>query len=198
MASRLRATRVAAAAPNSRIIGGAGTGVPPVELEVDTLPELDADEAELVLDAELVLALVLDEVDVLVAPKLLEEIVPLDVEVELPPVEVELPPVEVEVELPPVEVELPPVEVDPPEVDVDPPEVEVDPAEVETVIVVLPPVELPPTKLPLKKPPPKPKPGKPPPMTTGTAPPLLPVTATGGGGGGGTNIGGTMVRVVVT
>ena len=31
--SRLRATRVAAAAPNSRIIGGAGTCVPPVEPE---------------------------------------------------------------------------------------------------------------------------------------------------------------------
>ena len=74
---------------------------------------------------------------------------------------------------------------------------EVEPPEVETVIVVLPPVELPPMKLPLKKPPPKPKPG-PPPMTTGTPPLALLATAIGGGGGGGTNIGGTMVRVVVT
>lgn len=51
-------------------------------------------------------------------------------------------------------------------------------------------------KLPLKKPPPK-KPPVLPPMTIGTPPPVLP-TATGGGGGGGTNMGGTMVRVVVT
>jgi hypothetical protein len=179
----LRATRLAAAAPNSRIIGGAGTGTPPVEVDVETLPELDADVAELVLDAEL--ALVLDEVEVLVAPKLLDEIVPLDVEVELPPVEVELPPVEVE----------------PPEVEVEPPEVEVEPPEVETVIVVLPPVELPPTKLPLKKPAPKPLPKpapEPAPMTIGTPPLALLAIATGGGGGGGTNIGGMMVRVVVT
>ena len=36
---RLRATRVAAAAPNSRIIGGAGTCVPPVE--PDEPPQLE-------------------------------------------------------------------------------------------------------------------------------------------------------------
>jgi hypothetical protein len=35
----LRATRVAAAAPNSRIIGGAGTWVPPVE--PDEPPQLE-------------------------------------------------------------------------------------------------------------------------------------------------------------
>lgn len=73
-----------------------------------------------------------------------------------------------------------------------------EPPEVETVIVVLPPVELPPMKLPLKKPPPKPKPPELPPMMIGTPPLALLATATGGGGGGGTNIGGTMVRVVVT
>jgi hypothetical protein len=40
--SRLRATSAAAAAPNSRTIGGAGTGVPPVEpvLPVDPWLEL--------------------------------------------------------------------------------------------------------------------------------------------------------------
>ena len=51
MPSRLRATRVAAAAPNSRIIGGAGTWVPPVEPDE---PPLD-DELELVLDEVLLL-----------------------------------------------------------------------------------------------------------------------------------------------
>ena len=206
--SRRRATNVAAAAPNNRIIGGAGTGTPPVEVEVDPPLDVEVDEAELALDAEL--ELVLDEVDVLVAPKLLDEISPLDVEVELPPVDVE-------VELPPVEVELPPVdEVDetlPLDVELDTPlevetlpvevetplEVEVEPPEVETVIVVLPPVELPPTKLPLKKPAPKPLPKPlPPPITTGTPPLALLATATGGGGGAGMNMGGTIVRVVVT
>ena len=43
MPSRLRAIRVAAAAPNSRIIGGAGTWVPPVELDE---PPLEDDELE--------------------------------------------------------------------------------------------------------------------------------------------------------
>lgn len=42
----MRATRVAAAAPNSRIIGGAGTWVPPVEPEE---PPLDDEELELLL-----------------------------------------------------------------------------------------------------------------------------------------------------
>ena len=50
---RRRATRVAAAAPNSRIIGGAGTWVPPVELDEPPDEEaLLADElAEEALDA---------------------------------------------------------------------------------------------------------------------------------------------------
>ncbi|HEX8654938.1 MAG TPA: hypothetical protein VF693_06935 [Allosphingosinicella sp.] len=50
--TRWRANRAAAPAPNSRIIGGAGTGVPPVEPEVpplelalDALLALDAEEA---------------------------------------------------------------------------------------------------------------------------------------------------------
>ena len=219
MARRRRATRVAAAAPKSRIIGGAGTGTPPVEVEVEPPLDVEVEEAELALDAEL--ELVLDEVEVLVAPKLLDEISPLDVEVELPPVEVEveLPPVDEVDETLPLEVELPPVdEVDetlPLDVELDTPlevetlplevetplevELEVDPPEVETVIVVLPPVELPPTKLPLKKPAPKPLPKPlPPPITIGTPPLALLATATGGGGGAGTNIGGTIVRVVVT
>lgn len=46
--SRLRATRVAAAAPNSRIIGGAGTWVPPVEPDEPPLEE----ELELLLELE--------------------------------------------------------------------------------------------------------------------------------------------------
>lgn len=56
MESRLRATSAAAAAPNSSIIGGAGTGAglpldpldPPDELELDEEDELD----ELELDDE--------------------------------------------------------------------------------------------------------------------------------------------------
>ena len=46
---RLRATRVAAAAPNSRIIGGAGTCVPPVEPDDPwlELPWLDEPRLEL-------------------------------------------------------------------------------------------------------------------------------------------------------
>lgn len=56
MPSRLRATRVAAAAPNNRIIGGAGTCVPPVELDE---PPLD-DELELLLELD---ELLLDEED---------------------------------------------------------------------------------------------------------------------------------------
>ena len=67
-----------------------------------------------------------------------------------------------------------------------------------TVKVVAPPEPLLPTKLPLKKPPPKPKPPLLPPTMIGTPPPALLAIATGGGGGGGTNIGGMMVRVVVT
>lgn len=52
--SLLRATRVAAAAPNSRIIGGAGTCVPPLDVEeCPPLEELEDEEEELALLAEL-------------------------------------------------------------------------------------------------------------------------------------------------
>ena len=108
---RLRATRVAAAAPNSRIIGGAGTWVPPVELEEPPLDdELELDELELeLLDEEELEPLVLPEppklLDPPVAPELVEvllvdapelvapELVEVD-EVELwwPPEELELEP----------------------------------------------------------------------------------------------------------
>jgi hypothetical protein len=81
--SRLRATRVAAAAPKSRIIGGAGTWVPPVEPEeppLDEELELELDELELLLDDE-------EELEPLVLPeppKLLEPpVAPELVEVEL-------------------------------------------------------------------------------------------------------------------
>jgi hypothetical protein len=111
----LRATKVAAAAPNRRIIGGAGTGVPPVELD-DEPPleeEVERDEeVELLLEDELLelvleLPLVLPEepklLDPPVAPELVEELV------DEPPVAPELVDVlapelvdvdEVEVELP--------------------------------------------------------------------------------------------------
>ncbi|MGZ8307838.1 MAG: hypothetical protein ACXWU6_14770, partial [Allosphingosinicella sp.] len=68
-----RATRAAAAAPNNRIIGGAGTSVPPLVLE--TLPELEALVDELVLlevDA-LVETLPLDDVLVEVPPPKLDD-----------------------------------------------------------------------------------------------------------------------------
>lgn len=205
-----RATRVRAAAPNRSTIGGAGIGVPPVEVELDVAPlevELDVelDVEALVEEAELLLELVL--LDVLVPPpKLLDEEVvetlPLDVVDETPPVEVEvepplvedeLPPVEVEVETP-LEVETLPLEVETPPVEVETPlDVEVDPPVLETVMSVRPPPELPPKKPPAKKPPEKPP--LVPPTTTGMAPPPLLAIAIGGGGGG-ANIGGMMVRVV--
>lgn len=107
---RRRATRVAAAAPNSRIIGGAGTGVPPLELdeeppedELELLLELD----ELLLDEEELEPLVLPDEPKLdeppVAPELVDEL-----EVE-PPVAPELVEVdEVDVEVPfELELELP-------------------------------------------------------------------------------------------
>jgi hypothetical protein len=88
---RRRATRAAAAAPKSRIIGGAGTGVPPVELvPVELLPvdvlfpvEVSLPVEVLLPDEELLVELeelVLDEVElelvelVLIPPKLLEEV----------------------------------------------------------------------------------------------------------------------------
>lgn len=104
MPRRLRATRVAAAAPNSRIIGGAGTRVPPVELDEPPdedeleLVELDAlllDEDELEplvlpepeepkLDDPPVAPELVDEV-LVDAPELVEEVdVPLELELELP------------------------------------------------------------------------------------------------------------------
>lgn len=98
MPSRRRATRVAAAAPKSRIIGGAGTWVPPVEPdepppedELELLLELD----ELLEDEELELLddEPLDEPD---EPKLDEPEEPEEPKLDEPPVEVEL----VEVELP--------------------------------------------------------------------------------------------------
>jgi hypothetical protein len=95
----LRATRVAAAAPNSRIIGGAGTWVPPVELDEPDEPPLD-DELELVLELDELLLLDEEELEPLVLPdppKLLD-----------PPVAPEL--VEVLLVDPPVAPEL--VEVD--------------------------------------------------------------------------------------
>jgi hypothetical protein len=77
---RLRATRVAAAAPNSRIIGGAGTGVPPDELdeeppleELELLLELD----ELLLDEEELEPLVLPDEPKLLDPPLAPELVEL-------------------------------------------------------------------------------------------------------------------------
>jgi hypothetical protein len=99
---RWRATRVAAAAPNRRIIGGAGTGVPPVELdeeppddELELLLELD----ELLLDEEELEPLVLPDEPKLdeppVAPELVEVEAPELVEVD----EVDVP-FELELELP--------------------------------------------------------------------------------------------------
>ena len=75
----MRATRVAAAAPNRRIIGGAGTWVPPVELDeppLDDELELELDELLLLLDEEELEPLVLPEppklLDPPVAPELVE------------------------------------------------------------------------------------------------------------------------------
>ena len=61
----MRATRVAAAAPNSRIIGGAGTWVPPVELDEPPLDE----ELELLLELDELLLLDEDELEPLVLPE---------------------------------------------------------------------------------------------------------------------------------
>lgn len=165
LANLRRATRAAAAAPKSRIIGGAGTSVPPLLLEdEDELLDEVLDEVEDEVDVE-------DEV-LLDPPKLDELTLPDDVDtppvdVLTPPVDVETPPlveldVEVE-EIPPDEVELleveltPPVEVlDPPldvELLVDPPLVDVDPplvVEETTMLPLLPPL---PPKNPPKKPP---------------------------------------------
>ena len=102
MPRRLRATRVAAAAPNKRIIGGAGTWVPPVELDEppEELLELLVDELDELLDDDELDPLVLPEEPKLddppVAPELVDEVlvdapelvelvdVPLELELELP------------------------------------------------------------------------------------------------------------------
>ncbi len=194
---RRRATSAAAAAPKRRTIGGAGTGVPPVD---PVGPPLEVDELVLELVLALVLALVLLEVLVLLPPKLLEldveDTFPLEVEVEPPLV------LEVEETLP-LDVEPPLVEVEPPLVEVEPPLVELELPPVEVELPPLPPLDVlveavkialllpPPKKAPLKKPLPNPLP-KPlplPPMTIGTLPPLM-TGITPGGGGGGSAIGG--------
>ena len=60
--SRLRATNAAAPAPNSNTIGGAGTGVPPLDVPPPLEPDEVDDEVELEVD---------DEVDD--APELVDE-----------------------------------------------------------------------------------------------------------------------------
>ena len=96
--SRFLATRVAAAAPKRRIIGGAGTGVPPVELELeppleDEEEEDEDDEEDELDELELDEPLLDDEVEL--PPPKLDEVVdaPLDVEVDevLAPELVEVP-----------------------------------------------------------------------------------------------------------
>ena len=107
---RRRATRVAAAAPNSRIIGGAGTWVPPVELDEPPdelellLVELDA----LLLDEELDEPLVLPDEPKLLEPPVAPELVEVDAPELVEDVLVEAPelvelvevPLELELELP--------------------------------------------------------------------------------------------------
>jgi hypothetical protein len=85
VASRLRATSAAAAAPNSRTIGGAGTGVPPVELPV---------EPPLLLELDDVLLLVDEDVDELDDPPKLDDPPVAPEEVLDEPLEPELPPVD--------------------------------------------------------------------------------------------------------
>jgi len=171
---RRRPASVAAAAPNSSSIGGAGTSVGgPPELVVDepwchppVEDEVDEDvEEELEVDDELEVE---DDDEVLTLPEEVETLP------ELVEVEVEMLPDEVLVELPPVL-----VLVDPPELEVDPPEVEVEPVLVE-VMTTCPPELPPPPKNPPKNPPPPPQP--PPPITTGAPPPD---ERTGCGGSGG-------------
>ncbi|WP_261300059.1 hypothetical protein [Sphingomonas alpina] len=191
LAKRRRATSAAAAAPNSRTIGGAGTGdgvppllpvlplllpqcrhQPPFELQPPLLlqlPELVDDELLLLVEAEVdadVDADVEAEVDTFPLDELVLVLV-------TPPVLVlvDEPPDEVLVDDPPLEVE-PPLEVD------------------EMTIPPLPLDPPPPKKPPAKKPPPPPKPPPPttaapppPPPPTGISP-LDPANATGGRGMG--------------
>ena len=94
---RLRATKVAAAAPNRRIIGGAGTGVPPVELDdeppLDEEVELEVEDELLleVLELVLELPLVLPEDPKLLDPPVAPELVEVD-ELWWPPELLELEP----------------------------------------------------------------------------------------------------------
>ena len=121
---RRRENTAAAPAPNSRIIGGAGTSVPPLE---EVLPDVPPEVELLVLVeleplVELLLLVELDVLEVMLPEVELElevlvETLPdeLDVEVTLPDeVEVEEPPVEVDVDEPPVEVDVdePPLDVE--------------------------------------------------------------------------------------
>jgi hypothetical protein len=189
-AKRRRAKRAIAPAPKSRTIGGAGTSVPPVL--VDVPPELDDEllveeeveedvEEDVDVDEE-VEELVLDEVD--------ELLVTLPLDVETLPLEVDTLPLDVETL--PDEVETPPVEVDTPPVEVETPPV------VELVELLMPPVELLveeittdppllPPPLPPKNPPtkPPPKPPLPPATTTGAPPPpdMTGISAAGRGRG---------------
>lgn len=199
-ARRRRPISVAAPAPNSSSIGGAGTSVPPVELvddevlveppvEVELLVELDVDElVELDVD-ELVELLVDDEVlvellDVTFPDEVLVELleVTLPELVETLPDEVLTFPDEVDTfpdevltlpELVEVEVEMLPDEVlvDPPEVLVEPPEV-LDELDPPEVLVDPVLVELITTDPPPLPPPPKNPPKKPPPMPPPQPPPI--------------------------
>src|SRR3546814_2526846 len=101
--NRFRATSAAAAAPKSRIMGGAGTGVPPVELLLVVPPlllELELEEVEVELPVD-------EDVEELELPKL--EVPPELLEAELDEDEVleeeDVTPLLVLVELPPVLVE---------------------------------------------------------------------------------------------
>lgn len=202
-ANRLRAISAAAAPPNSRIIGGAGTGSgPPDELEPwwpleppQCLPHLQPQLLEVLQPLD-VLQLPLDEVDDEVDDEVeedVDELTPLDVEDEVD----ELTPLEVEVEEPPVDVEVeePPVEVDEP-----PDEVLVDepPLEISMLMPLLLPELLPelPKKPPAKKPPPKPPPyPAEPPITPAAA---LLAAATTGISRGGRGIGAPCVVTTTT
>jgi len=210
LAARRRAIRPAAAAPNSRTIGGAGTSVPPLEPPdppeddelVDVLPpkleELVEDELDEyppedeLLDDEVEDDDELDVDDELELPPPPLDVLTLPDEVDTPPVDVLKPPVDVEVLTPPVDVDTPPDVLDvleppelPDEVELLMPPVLVEVDEITTVPPPLPP-PLPPTNPP-KKPPPKPPPKPPePPITIGT--PLPP--SKGASGMKGTAIGG--------
>jgi len=148
-------------------------GLPPLEVELPLLPELDDELDE---DDELEL----DEDDELLDPPVLLVVV-----LVMPPVEVEVEPPLVEVEPPLVEVELPPVEVLPPLVEVELPVLPVVVLLMSILISTLPPpLELLPPKKPPKKPP-KPPPQPPdPPITIGWPPPVAMIGCCGSCGSG--------------